>query len=96
MLPLRLVAAGAGAAAAAMILLRWPWLALLPLAVLLPITSGLRLGPLSVTDLLLAAIVGLWFADGARRRTLRLMGFAGHRPDRRLRGGDDCLRTGGR
>jgi putative inorganic carbon (HCO3(-)) transporter len=74
LLPLRLVAAGAGAAAAAMILLRWPWLALLPLAVLLPITSGLRLGPLSVTDLLLAAIVGLWFADGARRRTLRLMG----------------------
>lgn len=74
LLPLRLVALGAGAAAAAVLLLRWPWLALLPLAVLLPITSGLRLGPASITDLLLAAIVAIWFADGARRRTLRPAG----------------------
>lgn len=74
LLPLRVVLLGAGATAAALLLLRWPWLALLPLAVLLPFTSGLRLGPLSVTDLLLAAAVALWFADGARRRTLRLAG----------------------
>lgn len=50
--------------------LRWPWLIWLPLAVLLPITSGIRFGAASVTDLLLLAGVALWFMDGARRRTL--------------------------
>jgi putative inorganic carbon (HCO3(-)) transporter len=51
---------------------RWPWLVWLPLAVLAPVTSGVRIGAGTATDLLLAAGVALWFIDGARRRTLRL------------------------
>jgi len=74
LLPLRQVTLVAGATTAAILLLRWPWLALLPLAVLLPITSAIRIGAASMTDLLLAATVALWFVDGARRRTLRLAG----------------------
>ncbi|MFN8468841.1 MAG: hypothetical protein U0X20_25005 [Caldilineaceae bacterium] len=74
LLPLRQVLLAAGAVTAALLVLRWPWLILLPLAALLPITSGIRLGPASITDLLLAAAVGLWFVDGARRRTLILRG----------------------
>lgn len=60
------------AAGAVALVLRWPWLIWLPLAVFVPFTSGLRLGVASVTDLLLAAGVALWFFDGARRRTLSL------------------------
>jgi O-antigen ligase len=60
--------------AGGLLLLRWPWLILLPLAALLPVTSSIRLGPASVTDLLLASAAGLWFLDGARRRTLPLHG----------------------
>ena len=74
LLPLRQVVLAAGAATALLLVLRWPWLILLPLAALLPVTSGIRLGPASITDLLLAAAVGLWFVDGARRRTLTLRG----------------------
>ena len=74
LLPLRQGTLLAGAVAAAVLLLRWPWLALIPLAVLLPITSALRIGPASATDLLLAAVIALWFIDGARRRTLRFLG----------------------
>lgn len=74
LLPLRQVVLVIGAVAAALLVLRRPWLILLPLAALLPITSGIRLGPASITDLLLAAAVGLWFVDGARRRTLILHG----------------------
>ena len=74
LLPLRQVLLAAGAVTAALLVLRWPWLILLPLAALLPVTSGIRLGPASITDLLLAAAVGLWFVDGARRRTLILRG----------------------
>jgi O-antigen ligase len=74
LLPLRQVMLVAGAVSATVLVLRWPWLILLPLAALLPITSGIRLGPASATDLLLAAAVGLWFVDGARRRTLVLRG----------------------
>jgi O-antigen ligase len=61
---------------AVVLLLRWPWLIWLPFAAALPVTSGLRFGLVSVTDLLLAAAVGLWFIDGARRRTLPLTGSA--------------------
>lgn len=64
-----LLAAGA---AAGVLLLRWPWLIWLPIAVLLPLSSGLRFGVASVTDFLLAAAVTLWFLDGARRQSLRL------------------------
>lgn len=74
LLPLRQVTMLAGAVPAAVVLLRWPWLILVLLAVLLPVTSALRIGPASVTDLLLAAAAALWFVDGARRRTLRLQG----------------------
>jgi putative inorganic carbon (hco3(-)) transporter len=74
LLPLRQVVLLAGAVSAFLLVLRWPWLILLPLAALLPITSGIRLGPASATDLLLAAAAGLWFVDGARRRTLVLRG----------------------
>jgi O-antigen ligase len=72
LLPLRDVVLVFGAATAGLLVLRWPWLILLPLAALLPVTSGIRLGPASVTDLLLLAAAGLWFLDGARRRTLPL------------------------
>lgn len=74
LLPLREVLLLAGAAAAIVLLLRWPWLVLLPLAVLLPVTSAIRIGPASASDLLLALAVALWFVDGARRRTLSLVG----------------------
>lgn len=53
---------------------RWPWLIWLPLALLAPVTSGVRIGPGTATDLLLAAGVALWFVDGARQRTLPLRG----------------------
>jgi O-antigen ligase len=73
-LPLRELALLAAAVAGGLLVLRWPWLILLPLAALLPVTAGMRLGPASVTDLLLAGAAGLWFIDGARRRTLPLHG----------------------
>jgi len=72
LLPLRTAALLAGGTAAAILLLRSPWLALLPLAALLPVTSALRFGSLSASDLLLAAVIALWFVDGSRRGTLRL------------------------
>ena len=62
----------ASGVAAAWLAMRWPWLIWLPLAVLVPITSSVRIGAGTATDLLLAAGVGLWFIDGARRRTLPL------------------------
>jgi putative inorganic carbon (HCO3(-)) transporter len=71
-LPLPSAAALACGAGAALLLVRWPWLIWLPLALLLPVTSSLRVGPASVTDLLLAVGLALWFFDGARRRTLRI------------------------
>jgi O-antigen ligase len=74
LLPLWQVVGIAGAMTSGVLLLRWPWLIMLPLAALLPVTSAMRLGPAGVTDLLLAAAVALWFLDGARRRTLPLHG----------------------
>ena len=71
-LPLREAAAVSAGLAALLVVVRWPWLVWLPLALLLPVTSGMRAGPASLTDLLLAAGLALWFFDGARRRTLRL------------------------
>lgn len=68
--PLALLVGMVATATAAVLVLRWPWLIWLPLAVLVPITSGIRVGQASITDLLLAAGVALWFLDGARRRTL--------------------------
>ena len=73
-LPVQEVLLLVGGATCALLFLRWPWLLWLPLALLLPLTSGLRLGRASVTDLLLAGAVALWFLDGARRRRLPLHG----------------------
>jgi O-antigen ligase len=71
-LPLHLAAGFVAAAAVGVLTLRWPWLIWLPLAALTPVASGLRFGPASATDLLLAVGVGLWLLDGARQRTLSL------------------------
>lgn len=71
-LPLELAVAFVVTITGGVLALRRPWLVWLPLAVLAPITSGLRIGPASATDLLLAAGVGLWFIDGARQRSLPL------------------------
>jgi O-antigen ligase len=73
-LPLTVALLLTGGVTAALLMVRWPWLVWLPLALLVPITSGVRIGPASVTDVWLAAGVALWFVDGARRRTLRLQG----------------------
>ena len=71
-LPLPLVGLLLGAVGGGLLLLRWPWLAWPGIALLLPFTSGIKSGPLSLTDLLLAGAVALWFADGVRRKSLRL------------------------
>ncbi|MGB5050686.1 MAG: hypothetical protein WBO46_17200, partial [Caldilineaceae bacterium] len=71
-LPLPLVGLLIGGVASALIVLRRPWLAWLGIALLLPFTSGIKAGPLSVTDLLLAGAIALWFADGVRRGSVRL------------------------
>lgn len=62
----------AAGSAAVLLAVRWPWLVWLPLALLVPITSGVRIGAGTATDLLLAVGVALWFLDGARRQTLPL------------------------
>src|SRR4051812_85462 len=46
----------------------FPWLAWLAFAFALPVSSGLHIGPASVTDLLIAASVGLWFATLVSQR----------------------------
>lgn len=71
-LPLPLVVGASAVAGGGLLLLRWPWLAWLGLALALPVTSGIKFGPLSLTDLALAGAVGLWFGDGVRRRRLPL------------------------
>ncbi len=71
-LPLSLAALLLGGVGGGLLLLRLPWLVWPGIALLLPVTSGLKAGPLSVTDLLLAGAIALWFADGVRQRSLRL------------------------
>ncbi len=71
-LPLSLVGLLIGGVGGGLLLLRHPWLVWPGIALLLPATSAMKTGPLSVTDLLLAGTVALWFADGVRRRSLRL------------------------
>ncbi len=71
-LPLRpLVALTAGTMILLLLLVR-PWLIWVLLGLLLPVSSGLALGLLRLTDLLLAGALGLWFLDGVRRRNLTL------------------------
>jgi putative inorganic carbon (hco3(-)) transporter len=71
-LPLPLVGLLLAVVGGGLLLLRHPWLVWPGIALLLPITSGIKAGPLSATDLLLAGAVVLWFADGVRRRSVRL------------------------
>ena len=73
-LPLRATLAASLLVAGGLALVRWPWLVWAGMAAALPWTSAVDLGPLSLTDLALAAAIALWFADGVRRRTLRLDG----------------------
>lgn len=73
-LPLRPLLLITGGITAAILLLRWPWLIWLVLALALPVTSGLKFGPASATDLILIVAITLWFANGVRCRTLRLHG----------------------
>lgn len=71
-LPLRWAALLVAATAGGLALLRWPWLAWAGLAAALPFAAALKVGPASGADLIVLAAAALWFADGARRRTLAL------------------------
>lgn len=71
-LPLPIAAGLLGAATGAFLLLRWPWLLWVGLAVVLPVSSGIKVGLLSATDVGVAVGAALWFVDGVRRHTLRL------------------------
>ena len=71
-LPLTVVVGLLGVATGAFMLLRWPWLLWVGLAIVLPVSSGIKVGPLSATDVGVAVGVALWLMDGVRRRTLRL------------------------
>lgn len=71
-LPLAPVAIGAALVAGAILLLRRPWWIWLGIALLLPFTSAIGLGPLSLTDLAVATALLLWLADGTRQGTLSL------------------------
>ncbi len=70
--PFAYILLGSGALIALLVLLRRPWLIWPLLAALLPFSSAQKIGPLSLTDLVLAGAIALWFADGVRRRTLQL------------------------
>ncbi len=71
-LPLTWIVLLTGGVGVALLLVRWPWLIWLILAALLPFASAQRIGPATLTDLLVGVGVALWVADGARRRTLPL------------------------
>lgn len=71
-LPVRPLIGLIGALAAAVIVIAQPWLVWVGLGILLPVTSGVKVGPLSLSDLILAGGVAMWFADGVRRRRLWL------------------------
>ncbi|MEZ4836581.1 MAG: hypothetical protein R2873_32085 [Caldilineaceae bacterium] len=70
--PLSLAALLVFGGGAMLLVVRFPWLAWIGLAVALPFSSAVDVGRLSVTDLLLVAALAIWFADGVRRRSLRL------------------------
>lgn len=70
--PLASLLIGLGSGAALLLLLRWPWLIWPAIGAVLPVASSMRIGVLSLTDLLLGVAIALWFADGVRRRRLRL------------------------
>ena len=70
--PLTDVALASAVVVSVVLLLRWPWLIWPALAVLLPFSSSLRIGPVTGTEFILCAAVGLWLMDGARRGSLQL------------------------
>lgn len=71
LLPLRTAVLVTAASAGLLMFLIRPWLVWVVIATILPISSGIAIGPLHLTDLLLLAAIGLWFIDGVRRRSLR-------------------------
>ena len=75
-LPLLWAAAAVMAGGASLLVLRFPWLVWPGLAIALPFASGIKIGPLSMADGMLAVAIFLWFVDGVRKNRLRLnMGF---------------------
>ncbi|MEZ4868540.1 MAG: O-antigen ligase family protein [Caldilineaceae bacterium] len=60
-----------GGSVAGLLVIRWPWLIWPALGFALPVASSVKVGPLTVTDLLLGLALMLWFLDGVRQRTLR-------------------------
>lgn len=73
-LPLRWAGLAVLGGAAGLFLVRWPWLVWPGLAAALPIAAGIKIGPVSGLDIGLALAVGLWLADGTRRRSLAVRG----------------------
>ena len=71
-LPLLWAFAAVAFGGAGLLLLRFPWLVWPGLAVALPFASGIKIGPLSMADGLLAAAVFLWFVEGVRKNRLCL------------------------
>ena len=71
-MPLLWAGAAVALVCAGLLLLRHPWLVWPGLAFALPFASGVDLGPLSVADGILAAAVFFWFAEGVRKRRLRI------------------------
>jgi putative inorganic carbon (hco3(-)) transporter len=71
-LPISAVMLAGMAGAGLVLLVRWPWIAWLVLAAGLPVASSIRWGPISAADMVLVGAMGLWFADGVRRRRLEL------------------------
>ena len=65
--PLRLLLPAVAATAVGLLLLRWPWLVWPLVGAALPVSSGVRVGPLTGTEGLLAAAVVLWLVDGVRQ-----------------------------
>lgn len=66
--PLNWLLLGLAALGGILLALIYPWLTWLGLAFALPVSSGLRVGPASVTDLLFAASLGLWCAATISQR----------------------------
>jgi O-antigen ligase len=71
LLPLPWIIVGLGGVAGVLCLLRWPWLVWLAPAAALPVASGLRLGQLTLTEILLGAAMFWWLIAGSAQRSLR-------------------------
>ena len=71
MAPLSWLLITTAAVAASLLALIFPWLAWIGLAFALPISSGLRIGPASVTDLIFATAIALWCASTITMRGTR-------------------------